>query len=238
LELLNILFLVPLTKAKPITTSLQGWQLRNHCRMNEPILDLSSLQEDDIEQVKDKEVKMADSNPKRTATKRMTTFDLLVNWFAGKDEINGGSKGYGDMLNWLKKNRDQKIYVCTVFYEKPIEFLARGQTRSGKGDGRPVDANLLQFLPQHNDHELTANRSAEKYGVFINVNFTMVKRVALYGAEHTTNPKSLEWVKRYGGKPSTIVHDSIKGNDETKRIKWETIIRFRAEMGNYRPTKN
>jgi hypothetical protein len=172
------------------------------------------------------------------ASSKLSNLDLLKTWFAGKDEINGSGKAYGDMLAWLKKDKDLKIYTCTVFYEKPIEFLAKGETKTGKGDSKPVDSRVLRYLPIHDDKMLAANRSIEKYGVFIDVNFTMVKRVALFGAEHTNNPKSLEWVKRYGGKPSAITIDSIKGNDETVKIKWETVIRFRAEMTNYKPQKS
>jgi hypothetical protein len=168
----------------------------------------------------------------------LSNLDILKSWFAGKDEINGTGKAYGDMLAWLKKDKDLKIFACTVFYEKPIEFLSKGETKTGKGDSKPVDSRVLNYLPIHSDETLVQNRSVEKYGVFIKVNFTMVKRVALYGAEHTNNPKSLEWVRRYGGKPSAITIESIKGNDETKRIKWETVIRFRAEMTNYKPQKN
>jgi hypothetical protein len=165
-----------------------------------------------------------------TSIKRVTLSELIVTWFNGKDEINGKGDGYKAMLNWLKENRDAKIQVCTVFAEKPIQFLATGKTKSNKGDGVAVNDALLQYLPLHEDEELVIARDVAKYGSFIKVNFTMVKRVALYGAEYTNIPASIDWVKRHGGKPSVVQRASLKGTEETIRIKWESITRFRNEL--------
>jgi len=162
--------------------------------------------------------------------KKISLSELITSWFNGKDEINGKGDGYKAMLNWLKDNRDAKIQVCTVFAEKPIQFLATGKTKSNKGDGVAVDDALLQYLPLHDNEDLVAARDAAKYGSFVRVNFTMVKRVALYGAEFTNLPASIDWVKRYGGKPSVVQRTSLKGNEDTIRIKWESITRFRNEL--------
>jgi hypothetical protein len=161
-------------------------------------------------------------------------FDL----FNGKEEISGRSKGYQDARMWLQEgNSLRKMTTCLVFYEKPITFLVSGGTVNNRaGDGSSVDNRLLNYLPQHEGAMLNQAhlRSTIKFGAFKNVNFTMVRRVALLSLQKgwLTHELAQQWTKSYGGLPYDLNFDSTKWQrmtDESRRIKREGIEAFKED---------
>jgi len=158
--------------------------------------------------------------------------------FNGKEGIAGKSQGYDDAVEWLEEGHaKRKIFTCIIFYEKPVEFLATGKTKtSGKGDGKKVEDKLAEYLPHHEGslQKEVAERDPKRYGVFAKVNFTMVRRVALLALQKgwaEDNTRHL-WEVAYGGRPMAINFDNAKWHSmakETREIKEEGIRAFQDE---------
>jgi len=156
--------------------------------------------------------------------------------FNGKEQIGGAAEGYDRAHKFLKHaDGERRALTCLVFYEKPVQFLATGKTKSGeKGDGTAVDKSVLSYLPQHSDDTRPTSRNSLKFGEFSNVNFAMVRRVALLAIEYELLPKKYidQWKSNYGGSPSEVSFSGGKWsqmNPETWTIKKEGIRKFQME---------
>jgi hypothetical protein len=158
--------------------------------------------------------------------------------FNGKEGIAGKQQGYDDAVDWLEEGHaKRKIFTCIVFYEKPVEFLATGKTKSsGKGDGKKVEDKLAEYLPMHEGplQKEVAERDPKRYGVFTKVNFTMVRRVALLSLQKgwAEDDTRHQWEVAYGGRPTAINFDNAKWHSmqkETREIKQEGIKAFQDE---------
>jgi hypothetical protein len=170
-----------------------------------------------------------------------STFESeFLDLFHGKDQVSGHGEGYTLAYNWLKeqKNKRKTMFSCLIFYEKPIQFLAHGRTRNGKGDGEAVDKSILKYLPQLDASQikdLEKEREHDKYGAFINVNFTMVRRIALMTVEMSwlVDPIVPQWTKGYGGIPTMYNLRAPKfikmKKRETLDIKVGHLEEFKAE---------
>jgi hypothetical protein len=173
----------------------------------------------------------------------MSIDQTFINLFKGKDTISGRSAGYNAVKVWLEKgNRQKKMFTCLVFYEKPIQFLATGQTaekegKTAKGDGEKVASSLTEFLPLHEESTLSdlEARTEAKYGAFKRVNFSMVRRVALLSVQKAwlVNPLVDQWIQRYGGRPSVVNYSNSvwkSMHEETHDIKKLGLDQFKEDQ--------
>ena len=145
--------------------------------------------------------------------------------FNGKLSIPGNFLAYENLLNFLKDRLEdsgkravaQTIAACVALDESPHRFCFSGKTKSGEGDGVAWSDKVAKVLPILTESERegmteTLRKRSEDKGfrdVFVNVNITMVRRIAKVSCEHMfdykTSSKILNAHKRnYGCKPSEI----------------------------------
>lgn len=167
--------------------------------------------------------------------------------FNGKETISGHALGYEQAYKFIYEEEGEvcqkRMFSCVLFFEKPIQFLATGKTKKGKGDGKAVDKKLLEYLPILSDDEIALfekPRDKKKFGAFICVNFTKVRRVALLAVEKNWLKHDVvnQWIKGYGGRPTMYQTyapkwtkmDSTQTGSEQREIKIKMLEEFKSEF--------
>jgi hypothetical protein len=179
--------------------------------------------------------------------------DAFISLFSGKIAVLGNDTCWRETYNWLKHGSDgkrvivrKKLATCLQLFIQPPEYLSQGETRSGKGDKKKIDAALLKFMPK-----LSASNKGDvvdgsrRTDLFKDVNFAMAHRVALIALQIFGKDWSWTkgWVVKYGGKPSEITKDDIlmacnaanfdEGQEnnagETAEILWKKIKAFQDQ---------
>jgi hypothetical protein len=174
----------------------------------------------------------------------MSLDQQFLSLFNGKDQVSGHAEGYRQAHEWIKEggNQQRKMFACVIFFEKPVQFLATGRTRvTNKGDGTGVNQDIIRYLPsltQELKNALPVPRSPEKYGAFIDVNFSKVKRVAMLAIQKQWLNHALvdQWIKGYGGLPTEynlLAPKWVKMDHDTRLIKQQILEELKSEQSTW-----
>lgn len=170
-------------------------------------------------------------------TRQLFTFGRLdeefVALFNGKFDVSIKGYTYIKTHTWLNE-RDglERANTCLVFFSKPLVYLATGETKKGKGDGKPVSEKLMDFLPKLQGEELTTVKNSLRLKTqYKEVNFTQVRNAALLYLQ--LGPQEglvLQWMRKHGGRPLSLDESVMMESDSaTIRILGAAIAAFRQD---------
>lgn len=151
--------------------------------------------------------------------------------FAGKYDVAGG-EDYESAVQFVT-NHEQSLRVaqtCMVFFTKPIDFLVTGKTLSDKGDGRPVDDRVLNYLPLHKEKPKCSAKWRENKK-FERLNLQMIRRIALLSFQygHSKDDLVKQFRDRYGKPTDLAVEENDLVESETKRILRRACEQFNTQ---------
>lgn len=176
-----------------------------------------------------------DTNVTAKVSKEIMTIEELSELFSGRDVMTVKGQGVADAKKWIEGDKAHlKAYACTVFYEKPLRYVIRGQKTKDGSTANSLDPKIAKYLPML-DPDQTVGEKRKEYGPFARVNMSRIRNVALLNAEYGIYHKTTadNWRARYGGKPSELNFDNnfwIGMLEESRSIKKGGIEKFNEEL--------
>lgn len=153
------------------------------------------------------------------------------NLFTGKYDVACG-ENYEEAVEFVSQHKQslRVAQTCMVFFSKPIDFLVTGKTNADKGDGRPVDDRLLEYLPKHKEKP-TCSAKWRENKKFELLNVQMIRRIALLSFQYGHSKDKLVsqfWTKY--GRPTDLASEAIEQNEhKTKEILREACVKFDSQ---------
>jgi hypothetical protein len=160
--------------------------------------------------------------------------DEFIALFNGKFDVSLRGYTYLKTHKWLHEGSGlEKVNTCVVFFSKPLVYLATGQTKKGKGDGKPVSEKLMNFLPMlTGEEQQTVTNSLRLKTAYKAVNFTQVRNTALIYLQYgPSEGLVLQWMRKHGGRPLALDEGILMDSeDPTERILGAAIAAFRSDQ--------
>jgi hypothetical protein len=155
--------------------------------------------------------------------------EQFLKLFNGKDTIAGTGDSFKLASEFLMGSILPKklAMTCLIMTSKPKKLLFTGRTKSGKGDGKPIDERVYSILPKLK--EAVSTRDSWPLQARM-LNISMIRMIAMIYVQYASeeqNPLVLQWLtKRSGLRPYSLATTVRDLTDETTRIEQELCEKF------------
>jgi len=146
------------------------------------------------------------------------TYKGVVSLFKGKDTSLGAVEATQTAVAWIIDAEDDaeawaRIHTCTVFFIRPRDFLTKGMTKRGAGNGEAIDAKAVEYLPKYTKAQMSAvgfQRAKDVPVDYANVNFSCAKRVGIIALSlASTWSQAVGWKRAFGARPCDVTEAQI-----------------------------